>query len=152
MDYNSSVEFVEYFVDKINGWRYISGIARQSLARNSCCYCCCWCRRASMETVKTGTAKIPRAARVLFGSKHRLSILNLEFNKFGFWYICVSYPTWIEASRKVKDTHKKCVSPKNSVQKKNIEEEYYEDISNRGKSLLDDMYRERTTSLSFNQT
>lgn len=30
MDYNSSVESVEYFVDKINGWRYILGIARQS--------------------------------------------------------------------------------------------------------------------------
>lgn len=72
-----------------------------------------------MVNVKDGTEKIPRAARVLFGSQHRLSILNLEFNKFGFWYICVSHtPHKLKRPDKSKIRTKKIVSPKNSVHKR----------------------------------
>lgn len=103
-----------------------------------------------MVNVKDGTEKIPRAERVLFGSQHRLSILNLEFNKFGFWYICVSHtPHKLKRPDKSKiRTKKNRVSKKFGAQE-NIEEEYYEDSFNKETSLVDDMYR---ASMSFNQT
>lgn len=102
-----------------------------------------------MVKVKDGTEKISRAARVLFGSQHRLSILNLEFNKFGFWYICVSHtPHKLKRPDNSQIRTKKRVSKKFGAQE-NIEEEYYEDSFNKETSLLDDMYR---ASMSFNQT